>query len=131
MDILTIIMLSAAAVLIIASVILLVRKILDDAHDNRVMAEYQREMDEKRKEKAKAAEKKKTYYTTYNEREDPYIPKYAAGDDMDKINRNAREFFQPPRRETDPYMNPKLPLKFGLVMAAIAALREILMWLAS
>lgn len=69
MNIPVIIMLAAIAVLIITSVVLLVRKILDNAHDNKVMATYQKEMNKKRIEKLRAEEKKKTYYTTYNELE--------------------------------------------------------------
>ena len=69
MNIPTIIMPAAIAILIIIFVVLLVRKILDNAHDNKVIAAYQKEMNQKRLEKIRTEEKKKTYYMTYNELE--------------------------------------------------------------
>lgn len=69
MNIFTIIALLATAVLIVTALIMLICKIRDNAHDDKVIAAYQKEMNQKRLEKIRTEEKKKTYYMTYNELE--------------------------------------------------------------
>lgn len=100
------------SVALIAMAVLLCWMIRRRKHDEKVIREYQQKMDELRRQKEaeqqeqaaqqkpkkyrtyreqKEAERRapanpQNYYTTYNEREE-YIPKYAAGCDMDRITR--------------------------------------------
>lgn len=95
-------------VILVALIVLLVCMVVKRRKEDKIVREYMQKMDELRKLKqetearskneyrtyrekkeadrmAPANPQKETYYTTYNEREEEYIPRYAAGDDMDKI----------------------------------------------
>jgi len=99
-------------IILVVLIVLLVRKIIQRRKEDKIFREYMAKMDELRKLKneteansknqyrtyrekkeaerrAPANPQRETYYTTYNEREEKIIPKYAAGDDMDRINRHA------------------------------------------
>jgi len=86
-------------VILIVILVLLIRKRKREEENMRI---YMERMEKLRAERKAEEEKKKTHYTTYNEAEqqpkkwrhgktytddDEYIPKYAAGDDMDRLNR--------------------------------------------
>ena len=88
--------------LLIALVVILVFLIRKRRHEDELIQAYQERMDKLRAERKAEAEKKRTHYTTYNETEqkttkwrhgrtyiddDRHIPKYAAGDDMDRLHR--------------------------------------------
>ena len=81
---LAIIILAAIVTLIITFAALLIRKIINDACDNRTMMKYQTEMNKLRKERA--WQEKEKQRKIRGEAED--APKYAAGGEMDRINRN-------------------------------------------
>lgn len=97
------ILIALLAILVVV-LVLLIRK---RKRDNEAIRAYQEYMDKLRAQRKAEEEKKKTYYSTYNEREqqatkwrhgrtyiddDRDIPKYAAGDDMDRLNRPSRNY---------------------------------------
>ena len=84
--------------------VLLIRK---HRRENENMKRYMEQMEKLRAERRAEEEKKKTHYSTYNEAEQPVtkwrhgrtyidddrdIPKYAAGDDMDRLKRPVRNY---------------------------------------
>ena len=88
--------------LLIVLVIILVLLIRKRKREEKLIRDYQEKMDKLRAERRAEEERKKTHYSTYNEEEqqvtkwrhgrkyiddDRHIPKYAAGDDMDKLQR--------------------------------------------
>ena len=88
--------------LLIALVVILVLLIRKRKREDELIRAYQEKMDRLRAERKAEEEKKKTHYSTYNEKEqkvtkwrngrqyiddDRHIPKYAAGDDMDRLQR--------------------------------------------
>ena len=95
----------ALGILLVALVVVLVLLIRKRKRDNEAIKAYQKRMDKLRAERKAEEEKKKTHYTTYNEKERPvtkwrhgrtyvddnrHIPKYAAGDDMDRLKREQK-----------------------------------------
>lgn len=59
-----------AVILALVVLILILKKRLDIVkQDNETIRQYNKEMDKIRTERRREAEKKKTYYTTYNERD--------------------------------------------------------------
>ena len=88
--------------LLIVLAIILVLLIRKRKHEDELIRAYQEKMDKLRAERKAEEAKKKTHYSTYNEKEqkvtkwrhgrqyiddDRHIPKYAAGDDMDRLQR--------------------------------------------
>lgn len=88
--------------LLVALVVILVLLIRKRKREEELIRTYQKKMDKLRAERKAEEEKKKTHYSTYNEKEqkvtkwrhgrqylddDRHIPKYAAGDDMDRLQR--------------------------------------------
>ena len=91
-------------VILIVILVLLIRKRKREEENMRI---YMERMEKLRAERKAEEEKKKTHYTTYNETEqratkwrhgrtyiddDREIPKYAAGDDMDRLRRPTRNY---------------------------------------
>ena len=89
----------ALLIVLIVILFLLIRK---RKREEKAIQEYQERMDKLRAERKAEAEKKQTHYTTYNETEHQsikwrhgrtyidetrHMPKFAAGDDMDKLHR--------------------------------------------
>lgn len=91
---------------LVAVLVLLIRK---RKREDELIRAYQEKMDKLRAERQAEEEKKKTHYSTYNEVEPkvikwrhgreyidddrPYIPRYAAGDEMDRLKRPTRDYF--------------------------------------
>lgn len=68
------VLLTVFLLLLVALIVLVVRGIIRAKHDNELIRQYNKEMDkirterlEEAKRKLREAEKKKTYYTTYND----------------------------------------------------------------
>lgn len=82
-----------------ALVVVLVLLIRKRRRDDAVIRAYQEKMDKLRAERQAEEERKQPNWRFYEEpREEQHIPKYAAGDDMDRLNRNRsyqRESYGP------------------------------------
>lgn len=98
----------ALGILLVTLVIVLVLLIRKRKREDELIRAYQERMDRLRAERKAEEEKKKTHYSTYNEKEQKVtkwrhgrqyiddernIPKYAAGDDMDRLNRPNRNYY--------------------------------------